>query len=279
MTTDILTLSNGMEFVCVPAGKFLMGSIEEDNWASDDEHPQHIVDIPYDYWITRFPITNEQYDAFSGQEEWTPPPIVRAMEIKWKELPVGISWTFAMAYCERLNGILKGNLPHGSVLRLPTEAEWEKAARGTDGRLYPWGNEFSSEKCNAISNEKNAFWNMPNRSPLPAPVGSFSPLGDSPYGCADMTGNIHEWCHSLYRPYPYKAYDGREDEKASGDRVLRGSSHLRGGNEARCANRYSMAPNNWIVNGSSFRLVLSPLPKKRGVLDLLKLRKSLYPLW
>ncbi|MBU2503366.1 formylglycine-generating enzyme family protein [bacterium] len=267
MATDILTLSNGMEFMHVPAGKFLMGSTEEDKSASSDEHPQHTVDIPYDYWIARFPITNKQYDAFSG-EKGGPPPFVRekGLIMWWNNVPAGISWTSAMAYCKRLNHILDGKLPQGSVLRLPTEAEWEKAARGTDGRLYPWGNEFSEEKCNAYKS-------------VLAPVGSYSPLGDSPYGCADMIGNAKEWCHSLYSPYPYKSYDGREDEKDSGARVLRGSSIMRDGNEARCAARWSMAPNDWLINISSFRLVLSPFPKKRGVLDLLKLRAPSYPLW
>ncbi|MBI5842092.1 MAG: SUMF1/EgtB/PvdO family nonheme iron enzyme [Chloroflexi bacterium] len=215
-----LTLSNDMEFMRVPAGKFLMGSTKENKSAYDDERPQHTVDIPYDYWMARFPVTNAQYNQFKkkdfdkGKENH---PVVR------------VNWNDAMEYCKWLNQLMKAELPSDSVLRLPTESEWEKAARGTDGREYPWGNTFDKNKCNTDEGGKGGT----------TPVGLYSQRGDSPYGCADMGGNVWEWTHSLKQAYPYKFNDGREDEKTSGRRVLRGGSFLFNVRGARCACRYA----------------------------------------
>ena len=152
-----------------------------------------------------------------------------------------------MEYCRWLNQILKSEIVNRKLeIRLPTEAEWEKAARGTDGREYPWGNTFDKNKCNTDEGGKGGT----------TPVGLYSLQGDSPYGCADMSGNVWEWCHSLYKPYPYKASDGREGEKVSSARVLRGGSFIGGVRDARCAFRYVIVG---ALYGRGFRVVASPV--------------------
>jgi len=223
--TNNLVLSNGMEFLRVPAGKFLMGSTKENKSAYDDERPQHDVTLP-DYWMARYPVTNELYNAYVQAKGIKHP--VDGWEKK-KDHPVTyVKWTDAMAYCQWLNQILNSEFKNQNlIVRLPTEAEWEKAARGADGLEYPWGNQFDKKKCNTDEGGKGGT----------TPVGFYSPRGDSPFGCADMSGNVWEWTHSLMKPYPYKVNDGREDEKASGRRVLRGGSFLYNGGYARCAYR------------------------------------------
>jgi formylglycine-generating enzyme required for sulfatase activity len=243
-----LTLSNGMEFMRVEAGRFLMGSANENFFVFGNERPRHVVSIPYDYWMARYPVTNELYNAY-----------VKAKGIKhsvdgWRDSgkndhPVfHLDWTDAMKYCRWLNNMLKSEMISRLVLRLPTEAEWERAARGEHGNEWPWGNEFDKNKCNSSGGGKNNT----------TPVGLYSPQGDSPYGCADMAGNVWEWTYSLFKPYPYKANDGREDEKASGPRVLRGGFFGSDRRSARCAFRYGTGINN-LVDVIGFRVVAAPV--------------------
>lgn len=230
----------GIEFVKVPAGPFLMGSREGNELAFDNEYPQHSVDIPYDYWMARFPVTNEQYALYVAQGNHP----VGDWQRKRDYPVVYVSWRDAMNYCKWLNETLQGRLPQGLALRLPTEAEWEKAARGAESREWPWGDEFDKNKCNSDEGGKGGT----------TPVGLYSPHGDSPYGCADMVGNVWEWCHSLYQPYPCKVDNSREVESATGRRVLRGGSFYSNRRYARCAFRYD----DLFLNPSrGFRVVAS----------------------
>ncbi|MBU0511116.1 MAG: SUMF1/EgtB/PvdO family nonheme iron enzyme, partial [Chloroflexi bacterium] len=197
----------GIQFVPVPAGKFIMGSKADNELARDNEHPQHTVDMPYEYWLARYPITNTQYNDFA-QAQGSKHPVENWQE-KEDHPVVNVSWNDAMAYCQWLDEALGGELPEGYRLSLPTEAEWEKAARGEYGNEWPWGNEWDPAKCNSSEGKVGKT----------TPVGQYSPAGNSPYGAADMAGHVWEWTHSLFKDYPYVAEDGREDESGSGARV------------------------------------------------------------
>ncbi len=240
------TIGN-IEFVRVPAGKFVMGSKDDNNLAFGDEKPQHTVEIPYDYWIAKFILTNEQNAQYLGKQNHP----VKDWQKKKDHPVVNVSWDDAVAYCRWFNETYQGELKETGnlILRLPTEAEWEKAARGAYGNEWPWGNEFDQNKCNSTEGKKGGT----------TPVGAYSAVGgDSPYGCADMAGNVWEWTHSLFVKYPYNdATDAREDEKSKNSRVLRGGSFGSDRSDARCAYRYSYNPG--FRNGDfGFRFVVSP---------------------
>jgi formylglycine-generating enzyme required for sulfatase activity len=218
----------GRDFMRIPAGKFVMGSKDDNEFQYEDERPQHTVDIPYDYWLGKFILTNEQYAQYLGKKEHP----VKDWQKKKDHPVVNVSWDDAMAYCKWFNETCKSDLGD-LLLRLPTEADWEKAARGAYGNEWPWGNEFDQNKCNSLEGKKGGT----------TPVGVYSSLGgDSPYGCADMVGNVWEWTHSLFAKYPYNVKDGREDEASRSSRVLRGGSFLNARSYARCAYRYDSAP-------------------------------------
>lgn len=236
----------GISFVPVPKGKFLMGSRDDNKLAYDSEKPQHTFEIPADYWMGQFPITNEQYDLFVQAQSGKHP--VSDWKKRKDHPVVNVSWVDAQAYCKWLDELHGKELPQGFVFRLPTEAEWEKAARGEFGFEWPWGNEFDQNKCNSSEGGKGGA----------TPIGTYSPAGDSPYGAADMVGNVWEWTQSLFKPYPYVAKDGREDLKVSGGRVLRGGSFSHDLRDARCAYRYYDLPDdrNYLIG---FRVCASPI--------------------
>jgi len=140
-----------------------------------------------------------------------------------------------VAYCKWFNETYQAELKAAGnlTLRLPSEAEWEKAARGAYGNEWPWGSEFDPGKCNSAEGKKGGT----------TPVGVYSALGgDSPYGCADMVGNVWEWTSTLFAKYPYVAEDGRENTESRDRRVLRGGSFSYSRNHARCAYRYNDNP-------------------------------------
>jgi formylglycine-generating enzyme required for sulfatase activity len=153
---------------------------------------------------------------------------------------VGGTWYEAMAYCRWLTERLRKAKDESSIrpdeeVRLPTEAEWEKAARGTDGRPYPWGNEPPDPNR---ANYKDTGIGSASA------VGCF-PGGASPYDVHDMAGNVWEWTLSDYNAYPYQADDEQEDKNRTNVRkVLRGGSWDYSGNDVRAALRYYRVPGN-----------------------------------
>jgi formylglycine-generating enzyme required for sulfatase activity len=188
--------------VYVPAGTFVMGDTHGDG--EDDERPAHPVTLPA-FWLDRTEVTNAQFARFArfARDVRQARRDTGVMEDGKDRHPVvNIPWRVALAYCR------------WAGKRLPTEAEWEYAARGTAGRKYPWGNTWD---------ERNARFAGNHGSQGAAPVGSY-PAGASPFGVLDMAGNVWEWVSSLYLPYPYLATDGRESLSIQGRHVVRGGS-------------------------------------------------------
>lgn len=282
----------GLEFVHVAAGEFTMSSSEsqidalldlcnqfndnncERGWF-ENATPQHTVALD-DFWMGKTEVTNAQYAAFVGAGGYTQPELWSDAGWEWRENSdvtqpdcwdgarwnqphypvVCVNWYEAVAYAHWL--ARETGLP----IRLPSEAEWEKAARGTDGRLWPWGTQ------------------PPDGSPLNycdincniAPVGSY-PAGASPYGALDMAGNVSEWTSTAWGgcdwpgpgtfAYPYRPDDGREDQAASDCRVQRGGAWNFSHYYAAAVSRSGKDPYDWYHLYGGFRVVWSasvPVP-------------------
>ncbi len=229
----------GMVFV--PAGEFLMGSTGEDlrKWADVDEFPQRSVWVD-DFYIDIHEVTNAQYKVFLDSTGTEPPPrwVDGRYGIGEDGFPVvSVTWEDAAAYAAFIGK------------RLPTEAEWEKAARGTDGRTYPWGDGFDRT--------------LANNSDHPMTIMNF-PGGVSPYGCYDMAGNVAEWVDGTYAAYPRTDADivpagvpDRRDVFRTDRRVYRGGSWNTFWKYLRCANRESTPDGKrWVYVG--FRCAMDP---------------------
>ncbi len=231
-----LSSKNEPQMVRIPAGTFLMGSrhtrpksLMDKNrkpW-DNNEKPQHTVELS-EYYIGKFPVTNLIYLAFINDARYKPPSHWQGnnFETGSENHPVvNVTWADANAFTLWLR-----TKTH-KLYRLPTEAEWEKAARGTDGRIWPWGNEPDITRCNV------AETNLKTTSP----IGAFSPQGDSPYGCADMIGNVWEWCGDFYNEDEYKKRNGivvKDPNVVDGiDYVIRGGAYNNSLVDIRCAIR------------------------------------------
>src|SRR6266542_3545688 len=219
---------DGKVMVRVPAGAFRAGTTPEQTAALaqrfgtepaafKDETPSATLSLP-EFFIDRTPVTNAEYKRFldANPDHALPRLDARvARPFSWDvstrtypagrdELPVVlVTWHDASAYCA------------WTGKRLPTELEWEKAARGDDGRIWPWGNEWDPGEAR-VAERGGAD---------ASPVGRFAG-GASRYGALDMVGNVWQWTATLSAPYPYDRADGREDQMAPGPRVTRGGSWL-----------------------------------------------------
>ena len=231
--------------VLIPPSAFIMGTdiepfygtiLAQSEYAKLDEAPIHVRFLEA-YRIARYPVTNAEYEIFVNATGHTPPPHWMGGQAPAEEATfpvVHISWHDANAYAE------------WARVRLPTEAEWEKAARGADGRIYPWGNEFeptTDQRSNLLTDR-------------PTPVGQ-RPATVSPYGVHEVAGNVWEWTADWYQPYEGNTH--RDSDYGQKHKVLRGGSWLEVRDETanryfRCANRLH-APPNYMASNIGFRCV------------------------
>lgn len=231
-------MDNGLpniEWIKIPAGKFLKGSNDEDVLAFEHEKPQRPIFLDT-YYISKYPITVAQYLSFIESREYQKNQRKQESQGRWEydnlkfqnHPIVGVTWDEANRFCRWLGEKI------GYEIRLPTEREWEKAARGTDGRIFPWGNDFDNERCNiGVLGQTTA-------------VGIF-PKGASPYGCMDMSGNVWEWCSDIWKA---EVSDGRRVESVHG---IRGGSFGARKNLGRCAYKSKEGP--MLAEGQGFRIV------------------------
>jgi formylglycine-generating enzyme required for sulfatase activity len=229
----------------VPADAFMMGSADNDSTANSDEKPQHSVFLDA-FWIDRTEVTNAEYARCVASGQCTSPKNTSSSTSsgyygnkQFADYPViYIDWEQAQAYCT------------WAGRRLPSEAEWEKAARGSDGRIYPWGSTIPTKMLlnfNSIVNETTA-------------VGSY-PSGASPYGALDMAGNVWEWVSDWYSNSYYQQSPARNPSGPSTGtyHVLRGGSFYNLGKFVRSAGRY-WGPSDYLYNGIGFRCAAGTSP-------------------
>lgn len=234
--------------VVVPAGAFWMGA---DAGGEGDERPRHSRTLPA-FRIDRTEVTNAAYRACMRAGRCSDPRPLGARFADPRQPVVGVSWFQARAFCGWAGG------------RLPTEAEWEKAARGPDGRTYPWGEAYPTLR-HAVFGRREATGH-------PDPVGTHR-AGDSPYGVHDLSGNVWEWVDSPYDPYAYRTpareptcetalaaladlrrlgvrgFTGTNPLPDTCERVLRGGGWNYGGAGLRSSNR--------VHHGPTYRLMMS----------------------
>jgi formylglycine-generating enzyme required for sulfatase activity len=245
-------------FIRIPAGPFPLGTPERDLSALAkayggtresyrEESPQHVLALPA-FEIARIPVTNALYAAFvaatsaHAPSTWRgpqPPDALRdhpVVDVSWDEANEFCAWLTTATKDEgrgtRDKKVVDESLGRSSfVFCLPTEAEWERAARGIDSRTFPWGDAWDIARANTRESGLAST----------TPAGAY-PNGASALGGLDMAGNVWEWTASLDLLYPYAVDDGREDPRAPGRRILRGGCYANPHGFARCACRFRLLP-------------------------------------
>jgi iron(II)-dependent oxidoreductase len=218
---------DGVEMVLVPPGCFTMGTA---SGGIPNERPTTKICFDKPFWIDRNDVTNAQFTAFGGVARHTS---------NWKDANrprESIRWIEARDFCAKRGA------------RLPTEAEWEYAARGPDNLIYPWGNDFVADNVVYAGNSSGQT----------ADVGS-KPGGASWVGALDMSGNVEQWVSSIYKLYPYAATDGREsDSDTTNSRVHRGGAwDMANPDGLRSADRYGIDPSSAADDQTGFRCARS----------------------
>ncbi len=260
LAPGVLDLGDGvtMEFIHIPAGEFRMGR----DWTFPElpeakkklfieksgVYPEHIVHLD-EYWIAKYPVTNRQYYQYVRKGGGRPPgyKLRPSLPQSKEDFPVDeVNWEMAVGFCAWVAGLT------GKKVSLPTEAQWEKAARGTDARLFPWGNQEPTEKL------ANYGKNFNDGSKALTRVGKY-PAGASPYGVLDMAGNVYQWVLDWYGVDYYKTSPSSNPTgPAAGQwRVMRGSSYYLTGYLLSSYSRQLSLPTS-IQKGNGFRCVTVP---------------------
>ncbi|MGQ9608282.1 MAG: SUMF1/EgtB/PvdO family nonheme iron enzyme [bacterium] len=225
---------DGAIMVLIPKGDFLMGSDDSEY----DEKPAHKVFID-NFYIDIYEVTNAQYKKFLDEAGYDPPGFWNNPSFNAPDQPVvGVSWNDAIEYCK------------WAGKRLPTEAEWEKAARGgLIDKKYPWGDNITYDNANYFSTGGKDIWNQTS------PVGSFAPNG---FGLYDILGNVWEWCSDWYSEnyYSESPTQNPQGPKDGYYRVLRGGAWNLGSEYIYITKRYSRDPNSRYYNDQGFRCVM-----------------------
>lgn len=250
-------------FTKIPGGKFIMGTAPKHISVSlEDETPQFDFEVDT-FYVSKYQVTVNQFSLFVEKAEYKPENLLGYHDKIGNHPVVYVTWYDCNQYCEWLTKKLrqiadiqldlavsdeekcfwKPLFTGEMVVRLPTEAEWEKAARGTDARIYPWGDKFLPN-CGNLGAES---------SRVIVAVGLY-PAGNNSYGLCDMSGNVWEWTCSAFERYPYRK-DEREDLSLYNDKVMRGGSFRYNHDRCRCTTRYKTKP-DFNLHDCGFRLVV-----------------------
>jgi formylglycine-generating enzyme required for sulfatase activity len=255
--TDVeAVFSSDTLMILVPEGTFMMGTtnanirhlVESEQWAEDwyardlfqIEQPAHTLTLKA-YEIARRPVTNADYHLFVWATGYRPPKSWAGFHCpeELNDHPVtGVARADVRAFCDWLKS------ETGQTYRLPTEPEWERAARGQDERIYPWGWDFDPWRCNTMESGKRET----------TIVGEYSPAGDSPIGALDMAGNVWEWTNSLLLPYPYDPAMAEAAPDGQQEYAVRGGAWYYSQRLARCTAREGMLA-SYLSPALGFRLV------------------------
>ena len=248
-TNKTLTLQGNipsLELIYVEPGSFPMGTSEKGTDARFGDAPLHTVTLTKGYWLGKYEVTQEQYEAIMGRNP---------ADAKGAKRPVEhVSWDDAKAFCKNLNEMNAGTLPSGYEFDLPTEAQWEYACRAGTTTMYSWGNELNGDKANCdgtfpYGTEKEGVFLVRT-----TPVGSYLP---NPWGFYDMHGNVWEWCRDWHEAYKGDATDPVGPAHGTW-RVIRGGGLDSTAAGCGSAQRSSTEPTN-DVYCLGFRVALVPI--------------------
>ena len=253
--TELAKLASGASdgyFCPIAAGDYRIGSGDDDSDAQDTEKPRHTVNLPHAYGIARFPITNAQWLAWVD-DGGTASRYADDDDLNHANQPVvGVTWDAMNAFCAWLTAQVADALPEGAVVRLPSEAEWEAAARGgMEVRRYPWGNAWRDDSA-AMEEDRQTRgvqWTVP--------VGCY-PSGAAACGALDMAGNVWEWTLDRWRAYPGAAKPFTQDTLV----VVRGGGYDTSRTYVRCGARNWDRPVDVRYGDGGVRVVVSPRSHK-----------------